>query len=67
MITFVIRDHADTAKRARAGSESYSARRADDPRGRENCASAGRQRFTLRQDRTWLKSASAPHAGRDRP
>lgn len=41
--------------------ETYRARLADDPLGRENYAFAQRERFLLREDRTWLTLASAPH------
>jgi hypothetical protein len=35
--------------------EAYRARLATDPVGRENYAFAQRERFILREDRTWLK------------
>jgi hypothetical protein len=38
--------------------EAYRARLATDPLGRENYAFAQRERFILREDRTWLKLAS---------
>ncbi|MGR3761653.1 NIPSNAP family protein [Roseobacteraceae bacterium NS-SX3] len=41
--------------------EAYRTRLADDPLGRENYEFAQRERFLLREDRTWLKLASAPH------
>lgn len=41
--------------------ETYRARLADDPLGRENYEFAQRERFILREDRTFLKLASAPH------
>lgn len=44
-----------------AAYEAYRARLADDPLGRENYAFAQRERFILREDRTFLKLASAPH------
>jgi hypothetical protein len=42
--------------------EQYRARVAADPLGRENYELAKRERFLLREDRTFLKLASAPHA-----
>ena len=41
--------------------EAYRTRLADDPLGRENYNFAMRERFLLREDRTFLKLASAPH------
>ena len=41
--------------------EAYRARLADDPLGRENYAFAQREKFLLRENRTFLKLASAPH------
>lgn len=41
--------------------ETYRARLAQDPLGRENYEFAQRERFLLREDRTWLKLVSAPH------
>ena len=41
--------------------EAYRARLADDPLGRENYAFAQREKFLLREDRSFLKLASAPH------
>ena len=38
--------------------ESYRARLADDPLGRENYAFAQKERFLLREDRTWLTKVS---------
>lgn len=43
--------------------EAYKARLAADPLGRENYEFARRERFILREDRIFLKLASAPHAG----
>lgn len=43
--------------------EQYRARLAADPLGRENYAFAQKEKFLLREDRTFLKLASAPHAG----
>lgn len=45
-----------------AAYEAYRARLAADPLGRENYAFAQRERFILREDRVFLKLASAPHA-----
>lgn len=44
-----------------AAYETYRARLADDPLGRENYAFAQARKFILREDRTFLKLASAPH------
>ena len=44
-----------------AAYEAYRTRLADDPLGRENYDFAMRERFLLREDRTFLKLASAPH------
>lgn len=41
--------------------EAYPARLAADPLGRENYAFAQSRKFILREDRTFLKLASAPH------
>lgn len=41
--------------------ESYRARLAADPLGRENYDFAQREKFLLREDRTFLKLVSAPH------
>ena len=43
--------------------EGYRARLAEDPLGRENYEFAQRERFLLREDRTWLTLASAPLGG----
>lgn len=45
-----------------AAYEVYRARLAADPLGRENFEFAQRERFILREDRIFLKLASAPHA-----
>lgn len=45
-----------------AAYEAYRARLAADPIGRENYEFAKRERFILREDRTFLKLASAPHS-----
>ena len=44
-----------------ADYEAYRARLAADPLGRENYAFAQSRKFILREDRTFLKLASAPH------
>ena len=44
-----------------AACEAYRARLAADPLGRENYAFAQRERFIRREDRVFLKLASAPH------
>ena len=44
-----------------AAYEAYRARLAADPLGQENYAFARDEKFLLREDRTWLKLASAPH------
>lgn len=44
-----------------AAYEQYKQRLAADPLGRENYEFAQRERFLLREDRTFLKLASAPH------
>ena len=44
-----------------AAYEAYRARLAEDPLGRENYAFARRERFIRREDRVFLKLASAPH------
>lgn len=44
-----------------AAYEAYRARLATDPLGRENYAFAQAEKFLLREDRTFLKLASAPH------
>ncbi len=41
--------------------EAYRTRLAADPLGQENYAYAQREKFLLREDRTWLTLASAPH------
>ena len=43
-----------------AAYEAYRARLAADPLGRENYEFAQKERFLLREDRTFLKLASAP-------
>ncbi len=44
-----------------AAYEAYRERLAADPLGQENYAFAQREKFLLREDRTFLKLASAPH------
>ena len=44
--------------------EAYRARLSADPLGRENYAFAQSERFILREDRTFLNLASAPHGVR---
>lgn len=44
-----------------ADYEAYRARLAADPLGRENYEFAMREKFILREDRTFLRLASAPH------
>lgn len=46
-----------------AAYEQYRVRLSADPLGRENYEFAQREKFLLREDRTFLKLASAPHAG----
>ncbi|MCU0912242.1 MAG: NIPSNAP family protein [Rhodobacteraceae bacterium] len=50
-----------------AAYEAYRARLAADPLGRQNYDFAMRERFLLREDRTFLKLVSTPHAERTRP
>jgi NIPSNAP len=50
-----------------AAYETYRARLRDDPLGRENYSFSQRERFILREDRTFLRLASAPHAPLVRP
>jgi hypothetical protein len=45
-----------------AAYEAYRARLADDSAGRENYEFAARERFILREERSFLRLASAPHA-----
>jgi hypothetical protein len=45
-----------------AAYEAYRARLRDDPQGRENYEFAKRERFILKEDRVFLRLASAPHA-----
>ena len=46
-----------------AAYETYRERLRNDPLGRENYDFAQSERFILREDRTFLKLASAPHGG----
>ena len=50
-----------------AAYEQYRQRLAADPLGRENHAFAMRERFITREDRTFLKLASAPHSALVKP
>lgn len=50
-----------------AAYEAYRARLAADPLGRENYEFAQRERFIRREERIFLKLASAPHASRATP
>lgn len=50
-----------------ADYENYRARLQADPLGRENYEFAQKERFLLREDRIFLRLASAPHAGRVKP
>ena len=45
-----------------AAYEAYCARLRDDPGGRANFEFARRERFILKEDRIFLRLASAPHA-----
>ena len=47
-----------------AAYEAYRARLAADPLGRENYEFAKHERFILKEDRIFLKLASAPHGER---
>jgi len=50
-----------------AAYEAYRARLRDDPLGRENYQFAQRERFIRREDRGFLRLASAPHGQLVRP
>lgn len=50
-----------------AAYEAYRARLRDDPDGRANYEFAMRERFIRREDRIFLRLASAPHASMVRP
>jgi hypothetical protein len=45
-----------------AAYEAYRQRLSEDPLGKANYAFARRERFILKEDRIFLKLASAPHA-----
>ena len=45
-----------------AAYEAYRARLSADPLGQENYELARREKFLLREDRTFLKLASGPHS-----
>lgn len=49
-----------------AAYEAYRARLAADPAGRENYEFARREQFIRREDRLFLRLASAPHGGGER-
>lgn len=49
-----------------AAYEAYRERLAADPLGRENYDFAQQEKFILREDRTFLKRVSGPHADRAR-
>lgn len=44
-----------------ADYEAYRSRLSADPLGRENYEFAQKEKFLLREDRTWLRLVSAPH------
>jgi hypothetical protein len=50
-----------------ADYEEYKATLAADPLGKENYEFAQREKFLLREDRTFLKLASAPHGNLVKP
>ena len=50
-----------------AAYEAYRSRLRDDPIGRDNYAFSQRERFIRREDRLFLRLASAPHAALVRP
>ena len=50
-----------------AAYEAYRSRLRDDPIGRDNYAFSQRERFIRREDRLFLRLASAPHAPLVRP
>jgi len=50
-----------------AAYEAYRSRLRDDPIGRDNFAFSQRERFIRREDRLFLRLASAPHAPLVRP
>ena len=50
-----------------AAYEAYRQRLMDDPLGQENYHFAKREKFLLREDRTFLKLASGPHSAVIKP
>ncbi|PLW75088.1 NIPSNAP family protein [Cohaesibacter celericrescens] len=50
-----------------AAYEAYRLRLQDDPLGRENYEFAMREKFLLREDRTFLTLVSSPHGGLIKP
>jgi len=50
-----------------AAYEAYRARLREDPLGRENYSYSQREKFILREDRLFLRLASAPHSPLVRP
>ncbi|MFH1806464.1 MAG: NIPSNAP family protein [Pseudomonadota bacterium] len=50
-----------------ADYESYRARLAKDPLGRENYEFAQREKFILREERQFFRLASSPHAPKETP
>ena len=50
-----------------AAYETYRERLGNDPLGRETTSSHKPEKFLLREDRTFLKLASAPHAALVKP
>ncbi len=50
-----------------AAYEAYRARLRDDPAGRANFEFARKERFIMKEDRVFLRLASAPHAPLVRP
>ena len=50
-----------------AAYEAYRRRLADDPLGKENYEFSQKEKFLLREDRTFLKLVSAPHGDLVRP
>ena len=52
---------------SRAAYETYRARLREDPLGRQNYEFAQREQFIRKEDRIFLRLASAPHAPHLRP
>ena len=50
-----------------AAYEAYRARLSADPLGKENYAFAQKEKFLLREDRTFLTLASSPHGSKVTP